>query len=146
MSTATLPLGPRGLSPSLPPGAFLETGGGRDQGCCLVFVFVWALTLFSAMGTVGTRPNPGTVLCCVYVSPMLQESGQEGLPRSWIARLHFCLDVGHLAFMASLSDSFFTLSLGLMTGESPLPSSCRVHLPTGLLGPHARVLFVATEG
>lgn len=66
------------------------------------FVFVWALTLFHTLGTMGTRPNPGTLLCCVYVSPMLQESGQEGLPRSWISRLHFCLDVGHLAFIASL--------------------------------------------
>lgn len=100
--TTTLPLGPWGLSPSLPPVAFLETGGGWDQGCCLVFVFVWALTLFRAMGTMGTRPNPGTVLCFAYVSPMLQESGQKGLPRSWITRLHFCLDVGHLAFIASL--------------------------------------------
>lgn len=63
---------------------------GRFQGCCLVFVFVWALTLFHALGTVGTRPDLGTVLCCAYVSPVPQESEQEGLPHSWITRLHFC--------------------------------------------------------
>lgn len=53
-STATLPLGlemscsgavGKVVSPFLSPAAFLETGGGREQGCCLVFVFVWALTL-----------------------------------------------------------------------------------------------------
>lgn len=86
-STATLPLGPRGLEMSccgavgkavssfLPSPAFLETGGGRNQGYCLIFVFVWALTLFHALGTMGTRPDPGTVLCCAYVSPVLQDSG-----------------------------------------------------------------------
>lgn len=79
-STATLPLGlemscsgavGKVVSPFLPPAAFLETGGGREQGCCLVFVFVWALTLFYALSTVRTWPNPGAVLCCAYVSPVL---------------------------------------------------------------------------
>lgn len=110
--TATLTLGSQGpensccgavgkvAPPFLPPAAFLETGGGRFQGCCLVFVFVWALTLCHALGTVGPRPDPGTVLCCVYVSPEPQESEQEGFPHSWITRLHFCLMWGHLAFMA----------------------------------------------